>query len=224
MITDINIMQPALQNTMAFVHLHTMGDLLMLCDFDNKQLLTEISKWDLDWKRYNPRKINNNRWGLSITSIDGQLSGVPDLDSLSQYNAENGTSFDNRNIRTLTPVFDNSPTLQSILKPFIPWLTRCHFLKLNAGGFFPEHYDTNKVIPGYFETRLVAFVNNCNKHTLKFLVEDKLLDVRNGELYWINTSKRHSVFSTTDDCIMIVICLDFNPELLNVIVDNYKVK
>ena len=37
-----------------------------------------------DWVKYNPRK-DVNRWGLSITSLDGGLSGVPDLDSLYEY-------------------------------------------------------------------------------------------------------------------------------------------
>lgn len=213
-----------MNNLASFVHLHTMGDLLELQSFDHKKVLTEISKWNDEWKRYNPRKINNNRWGLSLTSIDGGLSGIPDLDSMHQYNIEHNTSIDNRDICTLTPVFNESPTIQQMLSPFLPWLTRCHLLKLNAGGFFPEHYDTNKTIDGFIETRMVAFVNNCNKHTLKFLVEDKLLDVSDGELYWINTSKRHSVFSMKDNCIMIVICLNFDSALFNTILEAYKVK
>ena len=36
------------------------------------------------WVQYNPRK-NIDREGLSITSLDGGLSGYPDLDSLYDY-------------------------------------------------------------------------------------------------------------------------------------------
>ena len=45
-----------------------------------------------DWVKYNPRK-DVNRWGLSITSLDGGLSGVPDLDSLYEYNKEHNTNY-----------------------------------------------------------------------------------------------------------------------------------
>ena len=45
---------------------------------------------EFDWVKYNPRK-DINRWGLSITSLDGGITGVPDLDSLYEYNKENKT-------------------------------------------------------------------------------------------------------------------------------------
>ena len=35
------------------------------------------------WKPYNPRK-NINRYGLSVTSLDGGYSGIPDLGKLSK--------------------------------------------------------------------------------------------------------------------------------------------
>ena len=36
---------------------------------------------NFEYVKYNPRK-DINRYGLSITSIDGGVTGVPDLDSL----------------------------------------------------------------------------------------------------------------------------------------------
>jgi hypothetical protein len=47
-----------------------------------EKLLDEIK--DFPWHRYNPRK-EINRYGLSVTSLDGQLGGI-DLDSLYEYN------------------------------------------------------------------------------------------------------------------------------------------
>ena len=47
---------------------------------------------DVKWVQYNPRKPIA-RWGASITSLDGGTSGIPDLDSLKEYNKEHGTDY-----------------------------------------------------------------------------------------------------------------------------------
>ena len=198
-----------------------MGDWLELQDFDSKQIMRDLDSWKNEWKPYN-RKKPNNRFGLSITSLDGGLGGIPDLDSLYEYNKINGTDVKNHDIKTLTPVYDSSSELQKIIEPWKPWLGRCHFLKLNAGGYFPEHYDINKLDYAYDEIRLIGFVNKSSKYTLKFLYEDKLLDVQDGSLYWFNANKRHSVFSMTDDCIMIVFCLKFDEKLFETVIKEYQ--
>ena len=205
----------------AYTRLHTMGDWLELQDFDSKQIMRDLDSWKNEWKPYN-RKKPNNRFGLSITSLDGGMGGIPDLDSLYEYNKINGTDVKNHDIKTLTPVYDSSSELQKIIEPWKPWLGRCHFLKLNAGGYFPEHYDINKLDYAYDEIRLIGFVNKSSKYTLKFLYEDKLLDVQDGSLYWFNANKRHSVFSMTDDCIMIVFCLKFDEKLFETVIKEYQ--
>lgn len=205
----------------AFNRLHTMGDWLEMKPFRAHDIMKELELFKDDWKPYNVRKPNN-RWGLSITSLDGGLGGIPDLDSLYEYNRQHGTDIKNQDIKTYTEVYHNSPALQKIIKPWQPWLGRCHFLKLNAGGYFPEHYDINKLDYSYDDTILIAFVNNTNKYTMKFLYEDKLMEVEDGSLYWFNASKRHSVFSMQDDCIMIVFCLKFDEKLFETIIKQYR--
>lgn len=207
----------------AFARLHTMGDWLEMKRFNSHKMLNEIEQYTDAWKPYNVKKPNN-RWGLSVTSLDGGLSGIPDLDSLYEYNKRHNVDVKNHDIKTFTEVYHNSPTLQSVVEPWKPWLGRCHFLKLNSGGFFPEHYDINKLDYTYEDTRLIAFVNNNTKDTMKFLYEDKLMDVQEGSLYWFNASKRHSVFSMTDNCIMIVFCLKFDENLFKTIVEQYRIK
>ena len=128
----------------ALARLHTMGDWLEMQRFSADNLMKELKQFEDSWKPYN-RKKPNNRFGLSITSLDGGLSGIPDLDSLYEYNKLHNTSIDNQDINKYTEVYENMPTLQKIIKPWKPWLGRCHFLKLNSGGFFPEHYDINKL-------------------------------------------------------------------------------
>ena len=74
-------------------------------------LRIESSADFIDWTEknfnyvpYNPRtKID--REGLSITSLHGDIDGVPDLDSLHQYNIENGTNYEEKDFRTLTEVY-----------------------------------------------------------------------------------------------------------------------
>lgn len=207
----------------ALHRLHSMGDWLQLQSFDQYELLDELTQFNNSWKPYNLRKPNN-RWGLSITSLDGKLSGIPDLDSLYEYNKHNNTEITNHDIKNYTEVYEKSPALQKIIEPWKPWLGRCHFLKLNAGGFFPEHYDINKLDYSYDDTRLIAFVNNNEKHGMKFLYEDKLLNVNDGSLYWFNANKRHSVFSMIDDCIMIVFCLKFDEKLFETIINQYRLQ
>lgn len=205
----------------AYTRLHTMGDWLEMHPFDATEIMNELAQFDNKWKPYNLKKPNN-RFGLSITSLDGNLSGIPDLDSLYEYNKQNNTNINNQDINTYTEVYKNMPTLQNIIEPWKPWLGRCHFLKLNAGGYFPEHYDINKLDYSYDDIRLIAFVNNTSKYTMKFLYEDRLIEVENGSLYWFNASKRHSVFSMADDCIMIVFCLKFDELLFKKIIEEYK--
>lgn len=205
----------------AYTRLHTMGDWLEMQFFNSSKIMQELTQFDDCWKPYNLRKPNN-RWGLSITSLDGGLSGIPDLDSLSEYNKKNKTDIKNYHINKFTEVYEKMPTLQRIIDPWKPWLGRCHFLKLNEGGFFPEHYDINKLDYTYDDTRLIAFVNNSNKYVMKFLYEDKLMEVENGSLYWFNASKRHSVFSMEDNCIMIVFCLKFDELLFEKIIQEYR--
>ena len=190
-------------------------------DFNSTKLLTEIEQFKDDWKPYNVKKPNN-RWGLSITSLDGKLSGIPDLDSLSEYNNRHGTTLTNHDINTYTNVYSTSPELQKIIEPWKPWLGRCHYLKLNSGGFFPEHYDINKLDYTYEDVRLVGFVNRNSKDTMKFIYEDTVMNVKEGSLYYFNASKRHSVFSMSDDCIMLVFCLKFDAKLFETMIDQYR--
>lgn len=212
-----------MSHEIALQRLHTMGDWLQMQSFKPHKLMEELEPFKHNWKPYNLRKPNN-RWGLSITSLDGELSGIPDLDSLYEYNKRNETDIKNHDINNYTTVYHQSPTLQKVIEPWKPWLGRCHFLKLNAGGFFPEHYDINKLDYSYDDTRLIAFVNNNEKHVMKFLYEDNLLNVQEGTLYWFNANKRHSVFSMIDDCIMIVFCLKFDKNLFETMIEQYRLR
>ena len=205
------------EDSQALSRLNTMSDWQEFEGFNAKKLLKEIEPFKDDWKRYNPNKPNN-RWGLSITSLDGELSGIPDLTSFKNYEQETGIRLHNHDIVTPTRVWRESPQLQKLLMPWEQWVTRAHFLRLDRGGFFPDHFDINKHDSSYDEIRLTAFVN-VNEYGLKWIYDDKIIKCNSGSMWYFNGNKRHCVFSTKDDMIIIVICLRWDKELFTYMLD-----
>ena len=72
-----------------YSRLLTFGDLIPLTINCNVNKLILQTK-NFEYKQYNPRK-DIPRFGLSITSLKGELDGI-DLDSLPEYNKENNTN------------------------------------------------------------------------------------------------------------------------------------
>ena len=145
----------------------------------------DVKLEELPWVRYNPRK-NVLRWGVSLTSLDGGTSGVPDLDSLYEYNKENGTKYSEKDFATRTDVYKK---YFSFLDESFD-LGRSHILRLGNGGFFPYHRD--------FDTqtfRLIYTISGCEPHNLVWIVNDQIIKLQNRRWYYVNTKMIHSVFS-----------------------------
>jgi hypothetical protein len=139
---------------------------------------------NLNWAQYNPRKIIP-RYGCSITSLDGHDSGIPDLDSILEINAMHNTIYTEKDFST--------PTIHS--EPFKEFLNtfqvgRCHYIKLDAGGYFPWHRDVD---PGTF--RIIYTVSKCEPSNFVWLQNDKILEFEDNRWYYINTRKKHAVFA-----------------------------
>lgn len=159
----------------------------------------------LNWIRYNPRK-KIERYGCSITSLDGEDTGIPDLDSVMEYNLENATNYQERD-------FCN-PTRHA--GPFRKFLNlfevgRCHYLKLPPGGFFPWHRDVD---PSTF--RIIYTIDHCSPIDFVWLEDDKIIELQDHRWYYINTRKKHSVFSfqTAIFAVFNVLSTDKNLEKL----------
>jgi hypothetical protein len=195
----------------AQVRLNQIGDFKKLNYFDSDKLMEELGQFKDQWKPYNPRK-KISRYGLSVTSLDGSLSGVPDLDSLSEYNRIHGTNVSNKDINKLTEVYHACPTLQKLLTPWLPYLTRCHFIRLDQGGFFPDHIDCAYAEQDPFEEeiRLLGMVNNCSPINFKLIYDSQLKQFNDGELFYFNANKEHCVFSTEDNSIQFIAILNFS--------------
>ena len=208
----------------ALLRLNTMSDWIEFPGFKKDKLLEELKPFEKDWKRYNYNtKKPNNRWGLSVTSIDGGLHGVPDLSSLRDWEIQTGQVIHNHDIIVPTPVWKQCPTLQTILEPWAKWLGRCHFLRMDRGSYFPEHFDINKEDYSYDEVRFVGFVK-CNEYDFKWIYDDKVIKGNSGSLWYFNGNKRHSVFSFKDGIILLVMCLKFDKELFQFMLEYGKVK
>lgn len=168
------------------------------------------------WTRYQPHKPNN-RWGLSVTSLDGGFSGEPDLYSLREWNAMHNTTYGEADFKVRTNIVEFIPELNPLLDFFGSSLGRVHFLRLDAGGFFPPHRDNGAIVdsPTF---RILVPINNFGKNQMKWIQEEEVLPLETGRTYFINTTRPHSLFSFTDNCTMLVLNVVASREALDKLV------
>jgi hypothetical protein len=153
--------------------------------------LINTLKDNFDWVQYNPRK-HIDREGLSVTSLDGGISGKPDLDSLYEYYNETGIMLNETSFTTKTPVYKY---FKEWLDPLDGHLGRTHVIRLNRGGYFPPHRDNKHSDIDSFRLFLPL---NYSSEQVVFLLEDKKMEFKNGQMYFINTSKMHTLFNTSE--------------------------
>jgi hypothetical protein len=181
------------------------GDQIRLnMERDPNITLKGLKQFDNNWAKYNPRK-SINRFGLSVTNLDGTLGPGPDLDSLYEYNKENNTNISESDFIVPTPVYD---VVKFYCDPFKKWLLRSHILKLGPGGFFPNHTDNIGSTINSF--RLFVPLQVCDpKQGAYFIYEqNKILFWDYGHLYFFNTCKRHVIFNANDRYNHIVLIMN----------------
>lgn len=136
------------------------------------------------WHRYHPGK-DIERYACSITSLDGTADAGVNYEALYQYNREHNTSFNEM-------MFDQ-PTVHAapynyLLKNF--QVGRSHYLRLPRSGYFPWHRDADPS-----SIRIIHTIDNCTPHKLVWILDDKVLQLKNNSWYYINTTKKHCLFS-----------------------------
>jgi hypothetical protein len=185
---------------------------------DHESLTQELAQYPRStWPRYNPRKPIE-RYCLDLTQTP---YGNDNVSSLKEYNAATGNNFRNQDFTKLTEVYEKLPTVQKLLDPFKPWLGRSHIIRIDAGGYFPPHYDTVVVDDEVYDVRMIACINNIDKNSFKWLHEDKAVPLETGQVWLANTGKPHSVFSFTDDAIIMVANLRFDKHLFAEFLNNH---
>ena len=185
----------------------------------NARKFVSWTEENFDYIKYNPRK-DINRYGLSITSLDGGLSGRPDLDSLYEYNKENNTNYNERDFTKFTPVYEYED-LKNCIAPIEKDIFRSHILKLNPGGYFPPHRDFYGMDIDSF--RIIIPLANMDPPSFTFVIEDKIQQWNMGSLYFVDTAKMHYLFNASfDPTYMIVFNVNLNKNTINFITQNMK--
>lgn len=181
-------------------------------------------KWtekNFEYVRYNPRK-DINRWGLSLTSLDGDMSGTPDLDSLLDYNQENNTKYREKDFCVHTPAY-NYPELVDILKPIESDLFRSHVLRIDKGGFFPAHRDFYGM--EFDSYRIIIPLQCCNPPAFTFIIDGKIQVWNYGRVYFVDTAKMHYLFNASfEPTYMIVLNVALNKNTIEFITKNLRAK
>jgi hypothetical protein len=193
----------------------------MKINWDHHQAANELDRFPRDtWPRYNPRKPIE-RYCLDLTQIPG---GNDNVSSLGEYNRANGTDYKNHDFTEFTDVYHQLPEMQKVLEPFKSHIGRSHIIRIDAGGYFPPHYDTIVPDETVYDVRLVAAIKNVNRKTFKWLHDNPEWSVplNDGDVYIVNTAKPHSVFSFVDDATILVANLRFDKYLLERILELYK--
>lgn len=144
----------------------------------------QIDSDSLHWVKYNPRK-DIARWGASLTSLDGSIEGTPDLDSLFEFNKENGTRHREADFRTPTAQFKSFEFMTEHFD-----LGRSHILRLGSGGFFPPHRDFDRTC-----FRLIYTIRGCTENNFIWILNNQVIKLKDNSWYYVNTKMIHSVFS-----------------------------
>jgi hypothetical protein len=180
-------------------------------NFDSRQVFYELKQFSSNWVQYNPYKSQNPRFGLSVTSLDGELGGKPDLYSLREYYRREGTLYRESDFRIFTEVYEKIPAIHELLSYFHPYIGRTHFLRFNAGGHFPPHRDgAGMEAPDTF--RLLAPIALRGDQSHAFMLGNRKLHFREDSVFFLHTLLPHSIFSFLDNVIYLVCNVVLNAE------------
>ncbi len=195
-----------------------LGDFYSLdYQLNTEDILSKAHNYQDNWHHYNPRKPGNERYGLSLTSLDGEMTGVPDLDSLPEHNRIHGTDFHEMDFTKSTKYFDSLEDKDALNGIFEGHIGRSHILWLKSGGFFPPHRDSFYNPPRVF--RIIALVSGSEK-SYKFILDDKILRFEPGRLYFMNTCLAHSVFSFANDTRFLIMNIKISEFSVNQVIKN----
>lgn len=207
-------------NTSAYNSMALYGKQLKTNFYINPDNFLDWCYDNFKWVQYNPRK-SINRYGLSITSLDGSMGGVPDLDSIREYNGIEGTEYDEYSFTTRTPVAEY-PELKKILDIFEDGLWRSHVLRLDPGGFFPPHRDHKQPFIDCF--RLIVPLQYTNAPYFNFVIDGDITDWDSGFVYFADTCKEHYLFNCgKHPSYWIILNIENNTKNVQKVLNNLRV-
>jgi hypothetical protein len=205
-----------------YLKLASLGDRYTL-DFKLKKSTDFVRKTEeiYNYVKYNPRK-EIKRYGLSITSLDGGVSGIPDLDSLLEYNKEHNTQISEKDCNVPTMVAEEC-VLKKFLEPFKDYLFRSHILRIDPGGYFPAHRDVYRNIDSF---RLISPLSNCDPPYMYFILDGTITTNWDlGRMYFVNTIKEHTLFNASfNPSYWLVLNVDLNNVAVETVLHNLSIR
>ena len=207
-----------------FQQLHIYGDVIPLrMKIDLEQVDSELAPFDNKWVQYNPDKSNNPRKGLSVTSLDGGMTGVPDLFSIYEWSKQTGRKVSEQDFNVPTEAYKACNSIHALFEPFMPNVGRCRFVRFQPGGHFPPHRDgsVNFQIPDYF--RILVPLGRTGADRFHFVHDGRLVDYEPGRPYLFNALKTHSVVSFEKDALTLALSVALTQETVAKAVDFFKI-
>ena len=180
-----------------------------------QEVMKDLEDFSEEWKPYNPRK-KIAREGLSVTSLDGGLSGIPDLDSIREYCIKNQVILGEHSFNQETPVAN---IVRTYLDPFKGHVGRSHFIRMGKGGHFPPHRDDRRASVN--NMRLFVPIKDCNPPKTFFMLDREPLYFDHGRAYFINTCMEHTLFSCYPS-LFLVMNVAVNEETVKTLLNNMQ--
>ena len=184
---------------------------------DPQKIQENLETFSQEWKPYNPRK-KVAREGLSVTSLDGGFSGVPDLDSIREYCIKHSVVLGEHSFNQETPAAD---IVRTYMDPFKGHVGRSHFIRMGKGGHFPPHRDDRQAAVD--NMRLFIPIKDCNPPKTFFMLDREPLYFEHGRAYFINTCMEHTVFSCYPS-MFLVMNVGVTEETVKTLLDNMQWK
>ena len=195
--------------------LSSLGEICPLeIHFDSLLLEKQLKPYLDKWVPYNKNKPEYKRYGLSLFSLDGGISGEVDLNSIYEYNQKNKTHYTELSFRTPTFYWKKFSALSEPLKGIEKSLGRSHLIKLDNGGFFPPHRDL-----GMDTFRFISFFKS-DPDVFTFLLNDKKFFFVTNRLYFFNARKTHSLFSFRNNAIILILNVEYSRDSIDFVFKN----
>lgn len=188
---------------------------------DHNDMERQLEQFKDNWVPYHSTKGIANRWGLPITNDTGILSDTSGLQSLNVKENSYGAGLTEDQYTVKTPVYHAIPSVAKVVDQFDPDIGRVHFLKIDAGGYFPMHKDFPGPTPEYF--RLLVVFGKVKPENYGHILHDQLFYPDPGFMYFVNFQLNHAVFSFTDSVYCMILTVKLNQRTYDIIRNNLMV-
>ena len=107
------------------------------------------------------------------------------------------------------------------LKEFENHLGRTHFIRMDQTGCFPPHRDQYSREINSF--RLFIPIRRCNPPDTYFILDNKILNFNHSKVYFINTCKEHTIFTTGEYSLFVVANIILSEESVDKVLSNLSI-